>query len=220
MAARQAHKTTAKAAARGPGRLSAEATAELERGLLDTAETIFIEQGYARSTVDAIARAAGATRKTVYARYANKEEIFAAVIERMLEQPAAEPGQAARFDTLEPRSLLLKLAHNLIAIVETPRAVSLSRLIYAEAYRSPELVNLSSELYARALGDVRAALEALRTAGRLPNLQDVPTAAGFFMELTVSTPRSRAILGAPVPPKQLAQHVEAAVDLFLRGYGP
>ena len=187
--------------------------------LLDAAEAVFIEQGYARATVDAIAKAAGATRKTIYARYANKEEIFAAVIDRMLDQPAQSPGDPLRADRAEPRALLLKLAHELIAIAETPRAAGLSRLIYTEAHQSPELMKLSADLYTRALSDVRAALEALHAAGRLPSMPDVVTAANLFMEMTVSTPRSRAILGSPLPRKQFAQQTEAAVDLFLMGYG-
>jgi hypothetical protein len=44
----------------------------LECRLLDTAEAVFLELGYTRATIDAIAKAAGATRKTIYARYANK----------------------------------------------------------------------------------------------------------------------------------------------------
>ena len=216
MAAKGAGKGKAKA--RGPGRLSAEATAEMERRLLDAAEAVFIEQGYAPATVDAIAKSAGATRKTIYARYANKEEIFAAVIDHA--RPARPiAGDPLRADRLEPRALLLKLAHELIAIAETPRAAGLSRLIYTEAHQSPELMRLSADLYTRALSDVRAALEALHAAGHLPSMPDVVTAANLFMEMTVSTPRSRAILGSPLPRKQLAQQTEAAVDLFLMGYG-
>lgn len=211
-------KTSAKPKPRGPGRLSAEATAELEARVLDAAETVFLTQGYDRATMDAVATVAGATRKTIYARYANKEAIFAAVIDRMLEESADGPSVAAP-DHKDPRAALLKLAQDLIAIAETPRTAGLSRLIFAEGHQSPELVQLSDALYLRALGGVRDLLTALHGAGRLPAMPDIATASTLFMEMTVSTARSRAILGDRLPRKRLTALTEAAVDMFLRGCG-
>ena len=45
--------------------------------------------GYARATMDAIAKAAGASRKTIYARYANKAEVLTAVVNRLLDTALA-----------------------------------------------------------------------------------------------------------------------------------
>lgn len=49
--------------------------------LLDAAETIFADRGYAGSLED-IAEAAGYTRGAIYAQFGGKDELFLAVIER------------------------------------------------------------------------------------------------------------------------------------------
>jgi TetR/AcrR family transcriptional regulator, mexJK operon transcriptional repressor len=202
---------------RAPGRPSAEETTQLEARLVDAAETVFLDHGFARTTMDAIAKAGGVTRKTLYARYANKEKIFAAVIARLLDTPAARPEPPA--SRMNMHTLFLKVAKDLIAMAETPRTAALSRLIYAEAHQAPELVRLSEEIYLRALAPIVHALKMLRATGKAPTLPPDEIAGPLFMEMVVSTPRSRAILGAPLPRQQVSDRTEAAVQHFLRGCG-
>src|SRR5262245_62087188 len=104
---------TRKRRPKGPGRLSAEETALLSGRLLDAAQSVFIEMGYGRATMDAIAKAAGASRKTLYARYANKAEVLTAVVNRLLDtalapHEAEPPSQPA---TRAPRAFLMQIAH-------------------------------------------------------------------------------------------------------------
>lgn len=207
--------------ARGPGRLSAEETAKLEDRLLDAAQEVFLEQGFARSTVDAIAKASGATRKTVYARYANKEEIFAAVVARLLDANINMPTLDTAADTKDPRARLLKLAQASIDFVSAPQMARINRLLFAETYQTPELARLSVELYDRQIANVQAALEALRAEGHLPKLPEPRLAAILFIESVSSTPRLRAVFGpsATIPKKQVTTFTEMAVDVFLAGCG-
>lgn len=207
--------------ARGPGRLSAEETAKLEDRLLDAAQDVFLEQGFARSTVDAIAKAAGATRKTVYARYANKEEIFAAVVARLLNANIIMPILDTMTDTKDPRARLLKLAQASIDFVSAPQMARINRLLFAETYQTPELVRLAAELYDRQIANVQAVLETMKAEGHLPNLPESRIASILFIESVSSTPRLRAVFGpgATIPKKQVATFTEMAVDVFLAGCG-
>ena len=66
-----ARKKTTKARG-GPGRLSAEDAALLPDRLLDAALELFNERTYAEATMEQIARRAGASTTTLYARYADK----------------------------------------------------------------------------------------------------------------------------------------------------
>jgi AcrR family transcriptional regulator len=52
--------------------------------LLDTALTLFIEQGYAATTVDQIAQTAGTTRVTFYAHFASRSELMRTLIDENL----------------------------------------------------------------------------------------------------------------------------------------
>jgi AcrR family transcriptional regulator len=50
--------------------------------LLDAAEDVFAEKGFAPATLDDIARAAGYTKGAIYKRFATKEDLFLAVSDR------------------------------------------------------------------------------------------------------------------------------------------
>jgi AcrR family transcriptional regulator len=216
-----ATKNRARPRPRGPGRLSAEETALLESRLLDAAEAVFLELGYARATIDAIAKAAGATRKTIYARYANKEEIFDAAVRRLLDAGVSLPLVRARVREGDPRAILLKLTKDLIALHETPKMVRIYRLIFAEGEQMPGLARMSAELYDRQSNAVAVTLEALRATGKFPTMPSPRMAAVMFTELVSSPARLRALAGpgAALPRAQADRYVTTAVDFFLAGCG-
>jgi AcrR family transcriptional regulator len=58
--------------------------------LLDAAERVFAERGYRVATVDDVAAAAGLTKGAVYSHFANKQELFAAAVERRYRRRADE----------------------------------------------------------------------------------------------------------------------------------
>ncbi|WP_232677166.1 TetR/AcrR family transcriptional regulator [Nocardioides sp. R-C-SC26] len=73
-------------------RLSAEQRTEQ---LLDIAERLFAERGYAETSIEDIARIAGVTRPIVYARLGGKEGTYLAVVERVRHQLEERFGAAA-----------------------------------------------------------------------------------------------------------------------------
>jgi AcrR family transcriptional regulator len=54
--------------------------------LLDTASEFFARKGFRATTLNEIAEAVGATTGAVYANFANKEDLFVAVLERHMER--------------------------------------------------------------------------------------------------------------------------------------
>jgi AcrR family transcriptional regulator len=65
-----------------PARLTrAESQRRTREALLDAAETVFAERGFAGASVEAIAAAAGFTRGAFYSNFATKEELFAALLQ-------------------------------------------------------------------------------------------------------------------------------------------
>jgi AcrR family transcriptional regulator len=215
MAAKKAKAT----APRGPGRLSAEATAKLEDRLIDAAEQVFLGQGYARATIDAIAKAAGVTRKTLYARYANKEEVFAAFVQRLIDTGIKIPERDAGAAAGGPRAQLMRLALDLVAFVDSPQLAGVNRLLFSEGHLTPDLARLSSDLYNKELDNVSAALAPLKESGVLPLMPEPRVAAVILIEATSSTARMRAMLDTKLPRKQVEGFVATAVDVFMRGCG-
>jgi TetR/AcrR family transcriptional regulator, mexJK operon transcriptional repressor len=209
--------------AAGPGRLSAAVAERLPGELLDAAQSVFVRHGYARATMDAIARAAGTTRKTLYARYANKAEVLDAVVDRLLERSLSAPARTdtPRAASAPPRAQLLALALELAELSAAPDVAGLNRLILAEAAQVPELARLFADLHARAARAVGDRLDAMRAAGRWPQSPvPGPQAAALFVEMACSLPRLHALLGRPMSARQRAAHARAAVDLFVAAHEP
>ncbi|MBL8551895.1 MAG: TetR/AcrR family transcriptional regulator C-terminal domain-containing protein [Hyphomonadaceae bacterium] len=209
----------AKPRPKGPGRLSADEAARLPDRLLDAAQSVFISVGYARATMDAIAAAAGASRKTLYARYANKAEILASVVNRLLDAALADAAPKGAPAVDDPRAALLKLARELASLSEASQVAGLNRLIFAEAYQAPDLARLFLDLHTRAAENVQRTLETLHEEGALPLMPCPRFAALIFVEMVASMPRLRALLGAPLSKKETNKLTAAAVDIFLRGCG-
>jgi TetR/AcrR family transcriptional regulator, mexJK operon transcriptional repressor len=206
-------------ARRTQGRPSAAEAAALPQLVLDAALQVFSEHGYARASMDAIARTAGISRKTLYARYANKADVLAAVVDRLLERSLGPSQPAAQSDVHhDPRQALLALSRELARLSSSGTVAGLNRLILAEAPHVPALARLFADIYERAIDAVSAVLIRLRDAGHLHGLGDVRLAATLFIEMSASVPRLRAMLGQPMSCAQMDAQTQAAVVLFMGAY--
>jgi TetR/AcrR family transcriptional repressor of mexJK operon len=203
------------------GRLPAAEAAQIPERLLDAATTLFTRVGYSKTSMEAIAKQAGASSKTIYSRFANKEEMLQAVVKRLFDR--AMSGEAsvdnAAQASADPRSFLLEVGRDLADLSRTPAAAGLNRLIMAEAFQVPELARLFLGLHERACGIVREVLQRWRASGALPDVEDPDLAATLFVEMVASIPRLRALLGKPLRKEEVDRLVTSAVDLFLRGCG-
>src|SRR5262245_60890043 len=105
----------------GPGRLSAEEAARLPDRLLNAAMRLFATRGFGKTTMEAVARAAGASTKTLYSRYANKAELLGAVTQHIADRVLAErSGIVADPADAEPRAFLLAFGKQIARMFESP----------------------------------------------------------------------------------------------------
>lgn len=207
--------------AKRAGRLPAEKAAMIPDRLLDAATALLSEVGYANTTMDAIARKAGASSKTVYSRYANKQEVLEAVVRRLMDRTIAASGVEAHADPVpgDPRAFLLRVGKEMALLSAGPETVGFRRLIMAEAHQFPALAQLFIDLHERAIAVVRVALERWQSEGKLASLPEPRLAALIFVEMVASIPRIRALLGQPLSSRETSAMVTTSVDLFLRGCG-
>src|SRR6266511_3049115 len=114
------------AAPRGRRERAAHLGPERRRPLvLDAAFEVFLERGYERTSMDAIATAAGVTKPVVYACYASKGELFEALVRREEERVLGEIQQAleAMDDLSDPeRTLADSFTAFLRAVAASPAA--------------------------------------------------------------------------------------------------
>ncbi len=109
---------------------------ENERALLEAAEWIFAEHGFAGATTAAIARRAGVPKANLHYYFATKEALYRAVVERVL---TAWLAAAASFDSSEdPREAL---AAYIGAKMDLAREMPLaSRIWSAEIMRGAPII--------------------------------------------------------------------------------
>jgi len=200
--------------ARPTGRPSTEAAGRLEEELMDAAMAVFIEAGYAGASMEAVARAAGVTKRTLYRRAGSKSELFVAVVDRLAQRAGAPQLNQIKGATLERK---LKVASDiLLAWFLEPNAIALYRMIVADAARHPGLALTVDAPFQRAT-DAIAALLAVDD-GRPPEI--VRRGAGMFLRLVTAEPLDRAAQGIEAagtsPAKRARAHV--AVDFFLAGW--
>jgi len=105
--------------------------------LLDVATEIFVRQGYNATTLDRIAAEAGVAKRTIYARYADKQALFFAVMRRLSERRVFE--NLWEEDELSLRDGLRRRAHLMMDRSLSDQELAVARLFMVELAHFPEL---------------------------------------------------------------------------------
>ena len=189
--------------------------------ILFAARQAFLDSGFGAVSMDAIARAAGVSKATVYAHFAGKEELFGAVVGHVC-QHRFETFSAGELDPADARASLATLGRRFLDLVLSPEAIAIHRIIVAEVTRSPVL----GEVFwhagpERTLGQIEAFLRRAAAAGTLAP-GDTRLAAEQFVGLMRGERHLRHLLrleaGAAEP--AIGAAVDGAVDTFLRAFAP
>jgi AcrR family transcriptional regulator len=172
--------------------------------------------------MDRIVRAAGASTKTVYERYRNKNEILVAALRRLMDRglPNLIEKLDVEAESAEPRAFLKMVGERLAVLATEAEALGIYRLAVAESTRFPDLARLYAEGSGRVVGFLGRLFRHWHQNGRLTLYGKPEAAAVAFLDLMVATPRNKAVIGTPLGRQALKAHVAAGVDLFFRGCGP
>ena len=76
-----------------------------QRQLVELAEQLFAERGFARTSMEELARRAGVTKPVIYELFESKDGLFRACVDRAIERMAASIVEAFRSET-EPEARL------------------------------------------------------------------------------------------------------------------
>ena len=212
-----AKKKTTKARG-GPGRLSTEETARLPDRLLDAAFQLFSERGYGDTSMEHIARLAGASTKTLYARYPDKGTVLQAVVDRIIERSLAASGFDKSDPGRDPRSYIVTLGTDIVTNIGRVGA-GLIQVAFSEARRFPAITKMYNTTLAHGRGVFCAALEHWRAAGLLPELKDTEMAARLLVSMLTDMQRIRTAMGDSMSEAEIAAYIPFATDIFLRGCG-
>jgi len=194
---------------------------ERRDAILDVARACFLAEGYAATSMSAIAARLGGSKGTLYNYFRSKEELFAAMMERQCGEL-----QDVLFDVSSvgeaPRERLTHYARNFLALLLSPTPMALHRLVIAESERFPELGRAFYESGPKiVMARIAAYLAELMDSGALRRA-DPLIAAQQLKDLAISgvyQPRLWGVIEDPTPEEMDAQ-IERAVDTFMRAYAP
>ena len=199
------------------GRPTRAQAAERHRALLEKAMEMFLERGFEHTTIRDVAAATGVTRRTVYARYADKRELFRATLEFVAADMTISPEALAAIDRDNLEEALIAAARLRIASTLTPAGLQLQRFLHTESYRFPELVN---EVYGRITGPTIAFVADLlrhHNACGTTTIADPQRAALALMNMVVGVPVRMVLLGMQLGSEEIEDRIRFSVELFLYG---
>ena len=185
--------------------------------IVDAAREVFLEQGFAGSSMDAIVAHAGVSKQTAYRYFPSKTDLLAAVLASEMEETGFFAGPPPRLRTVaELRGLLVAIARAITNQMMQPRRIALLRLAFGEAFRIPELRDNLREVLPGTFFDRMHALLRLATAQGLIRSDRPEIDARLYIGSVISYVTLGGILRAdPLPPPPDAD-LEHLVDAFLR----
>jgi TetR/AcrR family transcriptional repressor of mexJK operon len=174
--------------------------------ILDGARAVFMREGFAHGSMDAVAAEAGVGKQTIYRHFRSKEALVEALVAAMCEPEVLQPPPSSLPAGERLRELLLALTDG----VAGPDSIRLYRAIVAEADRMPGLGRLFWEAGPRPL---RAAIAQLWAEERDP--ATAPIVAGQLVHLALGDAYDELVLGTGSPaPEVFERQIDAALALL------
>ncbi|GAA2349275.1 TetR/AcrR family transcriptional regulator [Saccharopolyspora halophila] len=195
------------------------------QAILEGAREVFGRDGYSRASIDAIAKVAEVSTRTIYNHFTDKDELFRAVIlesaEQVRERQLADlERHLGKVVDLESDLIALGLAFTTV-MPQFGAHFALVRQIQAEIGHIPEdvLVAWQETGPQPVQAGLARRLAELDERGLL-DVEDPNRAARHFVALVGSEVQSRTYSGAlPIDEAAREEIVTAGVRTFLRAYG-
>ena len=169
---------------------------ETRRLITEAARDLFITRGYAGTTMDAIAQAAGVATETVYVVFGSKRKILAHILDvavggddapvQLLDRPEPQ----AVLHAADQRTQIKMFARDIMNILE--RAAPVMELIRSAAQIEADIYELRQNLLRRRLENMTAFVSHLAGKGNLRQGVDIP--AGAELVWTITSPEVYLLL--------------------------
>ncbi|GGU68112.1 transcriptional regulator [Pseudomonas laurentiana] len=202
----------------GPGRPKDLAK---RQAILEAAKRLFLTHGYASTSMDAVATAAGVSKLTVYSHFTDKETLFCTAVVATCKAQLPE----LIFELPDGASLqqvLLNIGRGFQGLINGEESIKLHRLIMALGSQDPKLCEIFFEAGPmRVLREMEALLQKADELGLL-RIEHPGNAAEHFFCLLKGAPNFRLLLGCgePLDAQGAEAHVQDVVNLFMRAFAP
>lgn len=199
------------------GRPTAEESLELDERIKSSALDHFLQHGFDAATMDNIAQDAGITKRTLYARYNDKQTLFQQVLHWALVQwhevnlnvqPA--PHLSLEEELIQVASLLLQRELNI-------KVVQLGRIATSHIEWLPPMRNRDQSMTWSPRIQAIAEILMHRAENREVAIDDPELASELFISLIIGIPTRLAAFGNFRAPEFEQHRIRQAVRIFLKG---
>jgi len=201
-------------ACKAAGRPKADEVEARLQELLDTAGRLFLKNGYTKTSLESIARAAHVAVRTIYVKFGGKAGLLHAVLAAKRDRYFSSPPMDS--DPRPFKEVVADFARQLFELKNSQEAIDMQRVVMAEAPTNPELAEAfwnggprqTREMLGRyfARPDIRAQLRADVPLDLLPE---------YLMSGISGDQLCRFVLAKQSrKPEEIERELEQRLDLF------
>jgi AcrR family transcriptional regulator len=188
--------------------------------ILDAARQEFAASGFAATNMEAVARRAGVSTKTLYRLIPNKGSLFEAMVTDRMDRFVS----IVRLRGCEGRDIESALREALLACAELildGEVIDLQRMILADSDKFPEIAETFYRSAMRRTVTTLANWLRRQQERGLLSLDDADAAAGMLLGMLAFEPQRAVMFGHKTPPErgELELRAQACAAMFLRGCG-
>lgn len=180
---------------RRAGRPAVRDAADITDRILTAAETLFLADGLAATSIERVAAESGTTRRTILHRFKTKEDLFQATVDRYCVNLTAgimETGD----DSTEPLVRLRTVCRNIMELALGDRNMMFFRNCGTEIYRFPDLAARLAVVSEDLDRDIAAVILDAQSHG-LFRQYSAQALANVVVGSMLSNPLNRASMGDP-----------------------
>ncbi|MBT9382603.1 TetR/AcrR family transcriptional regulator [Pseudooceanicola sp. CBS1P-1] len=188
---------------------------ERRAALLEAAYEVFVREGYAGATVEAIAQQAGMSKRTLYRFFRDKKQLLHALVKA--HQTDSPPSAPVPDPEAPIRQELRNLLVNVLTTLLEPRQVALLRLVISETPNASDVTEEYLKVNLTGLfGSLNSRFAQLREAGAIRTANPEET-AGLMLSAALGPLLWKALtseVGTDVPEARIAAQVDAVLQVF------
>lgn len=205
--------------------LSSRAQAKRDQ-ILGAAKKLFLERGFAGTSMEAIREEAGVSKPTVYNYYSAKEELFVDVLRRHIDENFGDwlreeaMGEDFPATREELRDVLMRLVERFFATLMRPEYIALLRVVIAETPRFPHLGELLKQMAPERMMKLVATLLKRANERGIVEVEDVDAARRMLIgPFLIYILLDGLLVGDSEPRKPEKGRIEVIIDLYMKAIG-
>lgn len=207
-----------KRSVRRMGRPTAEESQALDDRIKAVALNLFLDHGYEAVTMEAVAEAADITKRSLYARYRDKSELFSAALRKSKDEWATRNIDVTAEQQASLEEKLITVADGLLKHVLDPRVIKMARMATAQANQFPEEIKSRYDIaLSPRIRSVAKILEHHKGEIDGAYIKDVEVTAELFLGLITGVTARLAGFGMIRSSAFERRKVRIAVRLFIDG---